>query len=114
MKVIIAGNRTFNNRQLLFDTMDNLDIEIDEVVCGEARGADTLGKIWAKSKGIPVKSFPAEWDKFGRMAGPIRNRDMGKYADYLVAFWDGKSVGTKDMIFYMQQIGKHGKVVIWK
>ena len=60
MKVIIAGNRTFNNKQLLFDTMDNLDIEIDEVVCGEARGADTLGKIWAKSKGIPVKSFPAE------------------------------------------------------
>lgn len=45
MKVIIAGNRTFNNKQLLFDTMDNLDIEIDEVVCGEARGADTLGKI---------------------------------------------------------------------
>ena len=114
MKVIIAGNRTFNDRQLLFDTMDNLDIEIDEVVCGEARGADTLGKIWAKSKGIPVKSFPAEWDKFGRMAGPIRNRDMGKYADYLVAFWDGESVGTKDMIFYMQQIGKHEKVVIWK
>ena len=114
MKVIIAGNRTFNNRQLLFDTMDNLDIEIDEVVCGEARGADTLGKIWAKSKDIPVKSFPAEWDKFGRMAGPIRNRDMGEYADYLVAFWDGKSRGTKNMINYMQQIGKHGKVVIWK
>ena len=60
MKVIIARNRTFNNKQLLFDTMDNLDIEINKVVCGEARGADTLGKIWAKNKGIPVKSFPVE------------------------------------------------------
>ena len=114
MKVIIAGNRTFNNKQLLFDTMDNLDIKIDEVVCGEATGADSIGKEWAIKNEIAVKSFPAEWDKYGRLAGPIRNQDMGNYADYLIAFWDGESVGTKYMFTYMQQIGKHGEVIIVK
>lgn len=114
MKVIVAGSRNLKCKDLIFKKLDEIKNMIDEVVCGEATGADSIGKEWAIKNGIHVKSFPAEWDKFGRMAGPIRNRDMGKYADYLVAFWDGKSRGTKDMINYMQQIGKHGKVIIVK
>ena len=113
MKVIIAGSRDFNNYQLLSETMANLDIEIDTVVCGCARGADSLGRDWAHNHNIPVVEFPADWDSYGRAAGHIRNQKMGDYADYLVAFWDKKSTGTKGMIEYMQSLGKHGKVVFF-
>ena len=114
MKVIIAGSRTLNDYNFVKTEIEKLNLEIDEVVCGEARGADSLGKRWAESKNIPVKSFYPEWDRIGTAAGMIRNHLMGDYADYLIAFWDGKSRGTKDMIDYMQQIGKHGSVIIYE
>lgn len=114
MKIIIAGSRNIQNKKLIFETLDKYKDKITEVVCGEATGVDIIGKEWGLKNNIPIKSFPAEWDKYGRMAGPIRNMDMGDYADYLIAFWDGQSVGTKHMFTYMQQIGKHGKVVIMK
>ena len=113
MKVIIAGTRTFNNYQLLCNTIKELNINIDEIVCGRAKGADALGEKDAKENNIPIKYFLADWDKYGKGAGPIRNHQMGDYADYLIAFWDKKSKGTLDMINYMQQIGKHGKVIYY-
>lgn len=111
MKVIVAGTRTFNNYQLLKETLDNLDIEITEIVCGEAPGADRLGKFYAQQYHIPIASFPADWSTYKHSAGPRRNQQMAEYGDYLVAFWNGKSPGTRDMIHRMEQIGKHGKVV---
>ena len=75
-----------------------MNIEYSEIVSGCARGADTLGKKYANDHNIPVKKFPAEWNKYGRSAGYIRNTEMADYADILVAFWDGKSLGTKHMI----------------
>lgn len=109
MKVIIAGGRDFDNYLLMCNELRYMDIT--EVVCGKARGADSLGEKWAQDNHIPITYFSADWDQYGRAAGIIRNHQMGDYADYLVAFWDGKSRGTKDMINYMQQLGKHGKVV---
>jgi hypothetical protein len=114
MKVIIAGSRTFNNYDLLERVLQEENLIIEEVVCGGARGADDHGQKWARNNGVSVKYFNAEWEKYGRVAGIIRNHEMGDYADYLIAFWDGKSRGTKDMIDYMQQLGKHGKVVLFK
>ena len=114
MKVIIAGTRTFNNYQLLCNTIKELNINIDEIVCGGAKGADALGAKYAKENNIPIKYFLADWDKYGKGAGPIRNHQMGDYADYLIAFWDKKSKGTLDMINYMQQIGKHGKIIYYR
>lgn len=114
MKVIVAGSRNLKCKDLIFKKLDEMKDIIDEVVCGEAIGADSIGKEWAIKNKIEVKSFPAEWDKYGRVAGPIRNMDMGDYADYLIAFWDGSSTGTKHMFTYMQQIGKHGEVVLIK
>ena len=113
MKVIIAGGRDFNNYDLLSQTIDELNIIVSEVVCGDANGADTLGAAWASANGIPVKHYPADWDTYGRSAGIIRNKQMAEYADFLVAFWDGKSHGTKNMIDTMQQIGKHGRVILY-
>ena len=113
MKVIIAGGRDYNNYAFLAQIMDDFVKEnnVEVVVCGCAAGADSVGARWDKERGIPVKEFPAEWDVFGKKAGILRNHDMGNYADFLVAFWDGKSAGTRDMISYMKQIGKHGTVI---
>ena len=114
MKVIIAGGRDFNNPALIASTMDQLDFLVSEVVCGDARGADTQGAEWAFRNGIAVKHFPADWDRLGNRAGFIRNEQMAQYADYLVAFWDGESHGTKHMIDTMTKMGKHGTVVIYE
>ena len=113
MKVIIAGSRAFNNYNLLAQTLQEMNLDIDEIVCGGARGADSLGAEWARKNGVIIQYFYPDWDKYGKIAGIIRNHEMGDYADYLIAFWDGKSTGTKDMINYMQQLGKRGKVVLF-
>ena len=111
MKVIIAGSCTSNDYEFLKKKINELNLEITEVVCGGARGVDSLGQRYAEELGIPVKMFPAQWDLYGKAAGMIRNKEMGKYADYLIAFWDGKSKGTLNMINFMEQINKHGTVV---
>ncbi len=68
------------------------------VVCGKARGADLFGEQYAKERGYAVAYFPADWDKHGKAAGFIRNEQMAQNADALVAFWDGRSRGTRNMI----------------
>ena len=76
MKVIIAGGRDFDNYDYLSETMKSLNIIVSEVVCGGARGADSLGEKWAQINGIPVKYFPADWDGLGNYAGHARNKQM--------------------------------------
>ena len=114
VKVIIAGGRDFDNYEYLSETMNKLDFIVTEVVCGGARGADSLGEQWAKTNGVQIKYFYPNWDLLGKAAGHIRNREMAEYGDYLVAFWDGKSVGTQNMIMTMQQLGKHGTVKLYE
>lgn len=97
MKVIIAGSRTFKNDELLWKVMKEFK-DVSEVLCGGARGADERGQLWAYEHGIPVKMFIPDWDRFGKAAGMKRNIQMAEYADALIAFWDGESPGTKNMI----------------
>ncbi len=100
-RVIIAGGRDFSDYNLLKETMDYLLSNIKDnivVVCGMANGADKLGERYARERGYEVMYFPADWKKYGKSAGVIRNEEMAQNADALVAFWDGKSRGTKNMI----------------
>ena len=104
MKLIIAGSRNFTDQYALFKLMDGLThyapwvLGVSEVVSGTARGVDTLGEVWAEHMNIPVTRMPADWAKYGRSAGFIRNAEMAEYADALVAVWDGVSKGTANMI----------------
>lgn len=98
MKVIIAGSRHINDMSALRRAIELSKFDITEIVSGGASGVDTLGEIYAAEKGIPVKRFPADWDKHGRSAGPIRNGEMAEYADALIAVWHGASRGTANMI----------------
>lgn len=98
MKTIIAGSREGVLPEHLLDALLEVTWQIDEVVCGGARGADELGRAWAKVEGIPCEIFAAEWDKYGKRAGMVRNRQMALYGDALIALWDGTSKGTHNMI----------------
>lgn len=102
MKVIIAGSRTINIFQPLMEAIDNFkrrtDQEITEVVSGNARGVDRLGEWWAVRNNIPIKNFPADWEKYGKSAGHIRNKAMADYADGLILVWDGDSKGSASML----------------
>ena len=101
MKLIIAGSRTASAESTVAAITAALDIVRKwplEVVSGGARGADTHGVSWAELHDVPVRRFPADWNAHGRAAGPTRNAEMAKYADSLVAVWDGQSRGTRDMI----------------
>lgn len=106
MKVIIAGSRNILNGVVVREGIEESGFEITEIICGEAKGVDTLGKLWGKLYRIPVKSFTANWQKFGLSAGPRRNKQMAEYADALIAIWDGKSRGTLDMITQMRELKK--------
>ena len=115
MKVIIAGGRTFNDYDLLCQSCDkalSLQTEI-EIVSGTANGTDKLGEKYANEKEYPIKQFPADWDKYGKSAGYKRNEEMAKYADALIAFWDGKSKGTKHMIDLAKRYELKVKLVIF-
>ena len=101
LRVIVAGGRSFNDYERLKRVMDHLlSNTADEivVVCGMARGADSLGEQYAKEKGYEIRYFPADWKSLGKSAGYKRNEQMAQNADALVAFWDGQSCGTKHMI----------------
>jgi len=100
VKLIIAGGREYYRYGPVLSNLKKLcsEYDITEVVCGKARGADTLGERAAKRLGIKVKYFDPNWDEFPDTAGCIRNLEMADYSDILLAFWDGFSTGTKHMI----------------
>jgi hypothetical protein len=109
MKVVIAGGRDFTNSDAFHDWMGLVPawLYITEVVSGGAVGVDALGEQYAGRYNLPLTVFPADWEKHKRAAGPIRNAQMAEYGDALIAFWDGKSRGTKNMIENMKKRDKH-------
>ncbi len=102
-RVIIAGGRDFNDYALLKVKCDKILASKGQthnivVITGAARGADSLGEQYARENGYAIDSRPADWNAHGKSAGFIRNVQMANSADALIAFWDGKSHGTKHMI----------------
>ena len=98
MKVIIAGSRHIDDFDTLQALIEGTGWDIDEVVSGGCHGVDMMGEQWAEQNGIPVKQFVADWIRFGREAGELRNREMAQYADGLILLWDAKSPGASCMM----------------
>jgi hypothetical protein len=104
MKLAIVGSRTFNDYEMVKTALK--DLAITEIVSGGAKGADTLAEQYAAENNIPVKVFKPDWAKYGRGAGPVRNKQIVEYADKVIAFWDGESRGTKSSIDLAEKQGK--------
>lgn len=116
MKVVVYGGRDFTNEAVMNLLMDRLHEEygFTLVIDGKARGADTLAYNWAVSRGIPTQRFPADWNKYGRGAGPIRNRQMivEGQPDVAVAFPGG--AGTSNMTKQLAEFGIETRFVVKK
>ena len=100
-RLIIAGGRDFANYELLREFVDfklSRKQEEIQIISGGARGADAFGERYAAERGYLLRRFPADWKQYGKAAGVRRNKEMAQNADALIAFWDGISRGTKNMI----------------
>jgi hypothetical protein len=105
MKTIIAGTRTIDDYDMVRKYIAKSGFDISIVLCGEAKGVDSMGKLWAKENQIPVWSFPADWAHFGKFAGIERNNRMADAGDALILIWDGESKGSKNMRYNAIQCG---------
>ncbi len=106
MRVIVSGSRSFKGQSWLLvrRAVRQAGFAVTELVHGACpEGADRLADVWAEREGIPVHRFPADWRRYGISAGPMRNESMGRYAEALVAIWDGESRGTRHMVGFMDQ-----------
>jgi hypothetical protein len=113
MKVAIIGGRDFQNYDLLKFKLLPYKTSISQIISGGASGADNLGEIYAKENNIPLKVFEAEWEnfsepckikenaqgkKYNALAGFNRNSQIIQNSDFVIAFWNGSSPGTRDSI----------------
>jgi predicted Rossmann-fold nucleotide-binding protein len=115
-KVIIAGSRGFSNYKLLKETCDDFLRNIKKeynivIISGGARGADKAGEKYASDEDLDLEIYPADWKKYGKSAGFMRNEQMANIADAVIAFWNGESHGTKHMIDIAEEKGLNVKVV---
>ncbi|MFW6226284.1 MAG: DUF2493 domain-containing protein [bacterium] len=97
MKIAVIGSRNFTDYELLKSKLDKIHERkiITCIVSGGAKGADKLSERWADENGIEKLIFIPDWNKYGKRAGFLRNEDIIKNADAVVAFWDGVSKGTQ-------------------
>lgn len=108
MKFAIIGGRDFNDKDLLYKTLN--DYDITEIISGGARGADSLAEQYAYDNNIKMVVFKPDWSK-GRSAGLIRNHDIISNADAVIAFWDKQSKGTKHSIDLSKQLRKPIEII---
>lgn len=119
VRVIIAGSRTFNDyNKVVKAACEYLNPNDDiTIISGAAKGADTLGELFADRNGLSLVKMPAKWDLYGKRAGYLRNEEMANYAaegrGILLAFWNGKSPGTKHMIQIAKEKGLEVHIILY-
>lgn len=106
----VVGSRTFNNFSIFQSVLDNfrtLDKQFCRIVSGGAKGTDRLAKRYALLYQFPIKEYYPDWAKYGKAAGPIRNKLIVNDCDLLLAFWDYESRGTKSSIDFAKSLHKN-------
>ena len=113
MKLAVVGSRDFNDYGLLKIKLDQIHKRkpITLIVSGGAKGADKLSERWASENNIETLIFIPDWNKFGKRAGFLRNDDIIKNSDAVIAFWDGVSRGTESSINLAKKYEKSCLVV---
>jgi hypothetical protein len=111
MKLAIIGSRGFSDYELLCNELADKKDKIHCIVSGGARGADSLGERWANENGKQKIIYKAEWDRYGKKAGYLRNELIVRDSDAVIAFWDGISKGTKHSIDLCSKLDKPLKII---
>lgn len=122
MRILVCGSRHFHDYDKLYSEINGILFDkgnyedyamVSCIISGHAKGADTLGEQYAKNNNIPLEIYPADWNKHGKAAGPIRNKQMldeGK-PDLVIAFMAKDSRGTKNMVNQATKAGVEVKVI---
>ena len=108
MKIAIIGSRNLCIENL----GEYLPAGITEIVSGGAKGIDSSARTYAVKHGIRLTEFLPDYHRYGRGAPIKRNQKIVAYADAVIAFWDGKSKGTKSVIEYCKKDGKTVTVIL--
>ena len=113
MKLAIVGSRSITDKQFVFDTLDYYTKNVQEeiiVISGGAKGIDSLGALWAESRGYSTEIYLPDWDLHGKKAGFLRNSQIVEAATHLIAITTGSN-GTADSIKKAQQRGIPTRIV---
>ena len=118
-RVVVAGCRNYENYSEAKRYIDYCISAISKkyeliFLSGGCRGADSLGERYASENGYKLEIYQADWERYGKSAGPRRNKEMAEKADYVICFWDGKSRGTKLMIEFAKSMNKPIKIKMIK
>lgn len=109
MRIAIVGSRNVN-----IDSITEFVADNDEIVSGGAIGVDQYAANYAREHGLKLTEFLPEYEKYGRAAPILRNKQIVDYADKIVVFWDGKSRGSLSVIKYAEKVGKSCEVILCK
>jgi len=115
-KLIIAGSRHFDSElvsEMLPYLICGMGLEPTEIVSGRCKGVDIAGELFAERCKLKITAFAAQWNRLGKAAGPIRNKQMAEYGDELLIIWDGSpGSGSSNMKLQMEKLGKPVNEVI--
>ena len=107
MRIAIIGSRN-----LTVDSLQNYVDSNDEIVSGGAVGIDQCAAEYAKNNGLKLTEFLPEYERYGRAAPIVRNKQIVDYADRVIVFWNGTSKGTLSVIKYAEKVGKPCEVIL--
>ncbi len=114
-RIVVAGCRDYENYEEASKYIEFCISKIREkyelvFLSGGCRGADKLGERYAQQNGFKTEIYRADWELYGKRAGPKRNMEMAEKADFIICFWNGKSKGTKSMIEFAKSMKKPIKI----
>jgi len=100
IQLAVVGGRDFRDYKKLSAAIDSIRAEcvVDRIISGGARGADSLAEKYARERNIPITVFRPDWEREGKKAGLLRNKDIIEASGWVLAFWDGESRGTQHTI----------------
>lgn len=100
MKLAVVGPRDFSDKEYIYSVISVVvdEFKVTEIVSGGARGVDTIAELFSSDNGLSFVGFLPQYDRYGKTATIIRNRLIVKNSDMVLAFWNGKSRGTKSTI----------------
>ena len=110
MRIVIGGSRTYTDYKAFSEALDSVLSSMPQneitILSGHCKGVDAMAERYAAEHKISIRVYPAEWNIYGRAAGPVRNRRMVEECDLVIAFWDGRSKGTKSLIDCTRNLGR--------
>jgi len=105
VRVIVCGSRRWRDRDMIADRLAELPAT-STIVQGGAGGADRIASQEAQKLGLRIEEHSAQWERYGKRAGYLRNKEMAELgADLVIAFWDGRSEGTMHMVDLAEENG---------